>query len=116
MFLNTPNCEFGVFKSIFTLRKNCPYSEFYWSKCGKMRTRKTPNTVTFHAVLGTLQIFLTKLIYKNNYRLKSPKCTTRQGWQNLHSQSEAYLEPSPTSETYLEPSPTSSIQLLCENN
>ena len=30
-------------------REKCPYSEFFWSKCGKVRTRKTPNTDTFHA-------------------------------------------------------------------
>ena len=51
----------------YSLHENCPYSEFFWSvffhiwtedgkiwsiqsKCGKMRTRKTPNTDTFHAV------------------------------------------------------------------
>ena len=43
------------------LRKKCPYSQLFWSvfsvslriqsKCGKMRTRITPNTDTFHAVL-----------------------------------------------------------------
>ena len=53
------------------LREKCPYSEFFWSvflriraeygdirryvslriqsECGKIRTRKTPNRVTFHA-------------------------------------------------------------------
>ena len=34
-----------------TLCKKCPYSECFWSECGKIRTRKTPNTDTFHAVL-----------------------------------------------------------------
>ena len=54
-----------------TLREKCPYSELFWSvfsriwteygeilrishfqsKCGKIRTRKTPNTGTFYAVL-----------------------------------------------------------------
>ena len=40
-----------------TLREKCPYSKFFWSvcfriqlKCGKKRTRKTPNTDTFHEV------------------------------------------------------------------
>ena len=40
---------------ILSLREKCPYSELFWSalsriqfKCGKMRTRITPNT--FHAV------------------------------------------------------------------
>ena len=27
------------------------YLKFLWSECGKMRTRKTPNTHTFHAVI-----------------------------------------------------------------
>ena len=34
-----------------TLRENCPYSEFFSSECGKIWTRKTSNTDTFHAVL-----------------------------------------------------------------
>ena len=45
-----------------TIREKCPYSEFFWSvfsdcvslriqsECRKIRTRKTPNTDTFHAV------------------------------------------------------------------
>ena len=32
------------------LRKKFPYSELFWSECGKIRTRITPNTDTFHAV------------------------------------------------------------------
>ena len=39
-----------------TLRKKCPYSEFFWSvfsrirtECRKIRTRKTPNTDSFYA-------------------------------------------------------------------
>ena len=46
----------------YTLRKKCPYSEVFWSvfsdigskcigsKCGKIRTRITPNKDIFHAV------------------------------------------------------------------
>ena len=61
-----------VFQS---LRKKCPYSELFWftfsriwteygengvslhiqSECRKMRTRRTPNTDTFHAVNRTLK-------------------------------------------------------------
>ena len=51
-------------RQCISLRKKCPYSEFFWSifsrirtkygekrgKCWKIRTRKTPNTDTFHAV------------------------------------------------------------------
>ena len=36
---------------IIVLGEKCPYWEFLWSKCGKMRTRKTQNTHAFHAVL-----------------------------------------------------------------
>ena len=32
-------------------RKKCPYSEFFWSECEKIRTRKTPNTDIFQAVM-----------------------------------------------------------------
>ena len=39
------------------LRDKCPYSEFFWSECGKIRTTKTPNTDTFHAVLLTEKAF-----------------------------------------------------------
>ena len=51
----------------FPLRKKYPYLELFWSafsrirteygeilECGKMRTRITPNTDTFHAVFGIL--------------------------------------------------------------
>ena len=52
---------------LLPLRKKCPYSEFFWSvfsriwtvyapyssKCGKIRTRKTPNTDTFYRVYLT---------------------------------------------------------------
>ena len=31
-------------------RKKCPYSEFFWSEWGKIRTRKALNIDTFHAV------------------------------------------------------------------
>ena len=52
--------EFHVFPIIAaTLHEKCTYSEFFWygvslriqSECSKTRTRKTPNTDTFHAVL-----------------------------------------------------------------
>ena len=35
---------------LLTLREKCPYSELFWSECGKMRTRITPNTDTFYTV------------------------------------------------------------------
>ena len=44
----------------YPLREMCPYSEFFWSvfsriqfECGEIRTRKTPNTDTFHVVIST---------------------------------------------------------------
>ena len=33
------------------LREKCPYSEFFWSVISRIRTRKTPNTDTFHSVI-----------------------------------------------------------------
>ena len=53
-----------------TLRKKCPYSELFWSvfsrirteygEIRKMRTRITPNTNTFHAVLVLGKILRTQ--------------------------------------------------------
>ena len=60
-----------------TLRKKCPYSEFFWHlfsrirteygeirsisprsvRMGKMRTRITPNTDTFYAVIKSVRLF-----------------------------------------------------------
>ena len=39
-----------------SLRKKCPYLEFFWSECGKIRTRKTPETESFHAVPGNTTV------------------------------------------------------------
>ena len=36
----------------------CPYSEFFWSECEKTRTRKTPNTDTFCAVIKSKYLFI----------------------------------------------------------
>ena len=33
------------------LRKNCPYSELFWSAFSRIRTRISPNTDTFHSVM-----------------------------------------------------------------
>ena len=35
---------------IWSLRKKCPHSELFWSKCWKIQTRITPNKDTFHSV------------------------------------------------------------------
>ena len=55
-FLNT--CSRFLIFSHCSLREKCPYAEFFWSafssiwtECRKIRTRKTPNTDTFHAVI-----------------------------------------------------------------
>ena len=44
-----------------SLCKKYPYSELFWPQCGKMWTRITPNTDTFHAVvkcnLHTIYLF-----------------------------------------------------------
>ena len=38
---------------ILALRERCPYSEFFWVECGKIPTRKTPNTDTFYTVFNS---------------------------------------------------------------
>ena len=63
-----------------SLRKECPYLELLWSafsrirteygeiqsECGKMRTRVTPNTDTFHEVYYAI-ISVTILFYHYYY-------------------------------------------------
>ena len=66
----SPSGKHNILLSKSTLREKCPYSEFFWSvfsrirteygvslriqsECGKIRTRKTPNTDTFHVVQMT---------------------------------------------------------------
>ena len=51
------------------MHKKCPYLEFVWSvfsripsvriqsECGKIKTRKTPNTATFYTVPGAICFF-----------------------------------------------------------
>ena len=53
---------------LLALREKCPYPEFFWSvfsciqsECGKILSRKTPNTDTFYAVLLTLNFY--KVLY-----------------------------------------------------
>ena len=53
--------EIGVKSQHSTLRKKCPHSELFWSECGKMRTRITPNIDTYHAVYTAI---LTEIHYK----------------------------------------------------
>ena len=55
--LSIKSCSEDVFLSGISLRLKCPYSELLWSvfsriqsECGKMRTRITPHTATFHTV------------------------------------------------------------------
>ena len=49
------------------LRQKCAYSEFFWSKCGKIRTRKTTNTDTFEICSQKIHI-----ITDMSHRLTSP--------------------------------------------
>ena len=58
-----------------SLRENYPYSALFWSaffrirtESGKIRTRKTPNMDTFHAVSGVdiINIFASWGLYKNH--------------------------------------------------
>ena len=79
-----------LIQQTLVLRKKCVYSELFWSafsafglnterygvpfriqfKCGKMRTRITPNTDTFHAVsffLFLLPLFITHSDGNNIY-------------------------------------------------
>ena len=39
----------GILQKL-SLREKCPNSEFFWSVFSRIRTRKTPNTDTFHEV------------------------------------------------------------------
>ena len=56
----------------FPLRERCLCQQFFWyvfsrtrteysSKCGNIRTRKTPNKGTFHAVFGSIHLHMTCL-------------------------------------------------------
>ena len=40
-----------------SLGEKCSYSEIFWSKRGKLRPRKTPNTGTFQAGYGFVELF-----------------------------------------------------------
>ena len=50
MFDQISSLPIALIRNI-TLREKCPYSEFFWSECGSMGTRKTTYTDTFHGVL-----------------------------------------------------------------
>ena len=39
------------FSLTHTLREKCSHAEFFWSECGKITARKTPNRDIFHAVI-----------------------------------------------------------------
>ena len=60
-----------------TLRKNCSCSELFWSAFSRIRTRVTPNTDTFYAVLGKyMPIFLrnTALLTESSKSSVSYEC------------------------------------------
>ena len=54
---------------LLTLREKFLYSEFFWSVFSRIRTRKTPNTDTFHAMWDSLlfQSFALQTISKLLY-------------------------------------------------
>ena len=87
MFIRIYKIRFNFLENRRTvsLGENCPYSEFSWSECGKIRTRKIPNTNTFHtvyysksfytvlSVLGNLEeiwsYYVSGFSFENNYKL-----------------------------------------------
>ena len=53
----TPLCHrIWSYKANLPLQKKCLYSEFFYSECGKIRTRKTPNTHAFYVVFVCLRL------------------------------------------------------------
>ena len=69
------------------LREKCPYLKLFWSllsrirteygvylriqcKCGNIRTKKTPNTNTFHAVYACWVFYFLRYINTNTSKLK----------------------------------------------
>ena len=58
----------GKLNKSLSLRKKCPYSELFWSKCGEMWTGIAPNTDTFHALYRSSYIVL-KQIYKGSFSI-----------------------------------------------
>ena len=78
-----------------TLRDKCPYSELFWStfsriwteqsECGKMRTRITPNTDTFYAVIIAWQVFFLLMdTNKNNLGINTSVFFSIQADSKLH--------------------------------
>ena len=79
--LSEKNLEYGIYLRKESLREKCPYLEFFWSvfsriqcECGKIRTRKTPNTDSFYAGNGShydlRTVFLAKCYSDLNIKRK----------------------------------------------
>ena len=70
-----------------SLRKNCPYSELFWSEYGKIRNRITPNTDTFHVVLSSVAWFRTELMVQpsrlQSWKFRSKVLNSYNGFQGL---------------------------------
>ena len=81
-----------------SLREECPYLDFSWPvfsriwtkdgeilECGKIRTRKAPNTDTFHAVFRTLLNICggDSIFYKNTERLLAVTITAKSYTTNV---------------------------------
>ena len=85
-------CQWSIIFARDTLREKCPYLEFFWcifsrflteygftvnlrihSECGKIRTRKTPNTDTFHAVIYMHKRICEAISHRRGYFLTALK-------------------------------------------
>ena len=61
----------AIFLTCFTLREKCPDLELFWSECRKIRTRITPNTYTFYAMLDFELVALRAIFWENLTKWKS---------------------------------------------
>ena len=72
--------------SIFFLHKKCPYSELFWSAFSRIRTRITPNTDTFHAVLNLNWLFLLQQSHSYTSSTAAVKAPSHKFEGGLHLQ------------------------------
>ena len=59
-------CVRFFIRKCHTLHKKCSYSELFWSKCGKIRTRIAPNMDTFHAVTVNAKLLQNVMVLLQN--------------------------------------------------
>ena len=88
-----------IFSGKASLRKKCPYSEILvriYSECGKIQTRITPNTGTFHPVHILRAIRAHLLVYLYLQRMINLENTNNKAYLHfkncsfLTSRSESY--------------------------